>query len=122
MKQCLLFAALILCAQSLFSQEIPAKKKALSLAALKEATSIKAVLPDFDFDAVCTVESYVVLVIPRRDDPVQYNVVGSDFPNIVKQRFKTLEAGTMVNIMNIKSRCPLDVAARDIGSLNFLVK
>ncbi len=122
MKQHMLFAALILCAQFSYAQDNTTKTKSLSLTALKEATSIKAILPDFDFDAVCNVESYDVLVIPRRDDPVQYKVVGSDFPSILRQRFKTLEAGTVVNIMNIKSRCPKDPAARDIGSLNFLVK
>jgi hypothetical protein len=122
MKCMLLSTALFFCAYSMNAQVAPAKKKDLSLVVLKEASSIKSILPDFDFDAVCNVESYVVLVVPRREDPIQFNVKGSEFPNIVKQRFKALEAGTMVNFMNIKSRCPNDAVARDIGGLNFLVK
>jgi hypothetical protein len=122
MKCLLLFSALFLSTFSMVAQDAQMKMKQLSSAELKNASGIKSILPNFDFDATCNVESYVVVIMQKREDPVQINVKGSDFPSNLKKIFKTLEAGSIVNIMSIKSRCPNDAAARDIGGMNFLVK
>jgi GldM C-terminal domain len=122
MKCFLLFATLFLGTYTMVAQDAQPKIKHMSLSELKAASGIKSILPNFDFDATCNVESYVVIIQQRREDPIQINVKGSDFPSSLKQTFKTLEAGAIVNIMNIKSRCTNDAVARDIGGLNFLVK
>jgi GldM C-terminal domain len=121
MKCFLLFATLFL-GTYMYAQDAQPKIKQMSLSELKAASGIKSILLNFDFDATCNVESYVVVIQQRREDPIQINVKGSDFPSSLKQTFKTLEAGAIVNIMNIKSRCPNDAVARDIGGMNFLVK
>jgi hypothetical protein len=122
MKRFVILALFCLPALQNFAQTESPKKTTISQASLKEATSIKAVLKDFDFDATCAIVSYVVVVVPRRDDPVQYNITGGALPPNLRQKFKTLEAGSMVSFMNIKSFCPQDLNDRNIGSLNFMVK
>ena len=37
-------------------------------------------------------------------------------------RDKKLKTGDIVNFMNIKTRCPGDPVARDLGSLSFTIK
>jgi gliding motility-associated protein GldM len=82
---------------------------------------IIADLPNFDFEAKCSIQSYVLVHIPKREDPRQSNVVGP-ISDEARRYFGQAKPGDQYSIMNIKARCPGDAAARSIGGLNIFVK
>ena len=82
---------------------------------------IIAELKNFDFDARCSIQSYVLVHVPRREDPRQANVSGPT--NGEAQRLLSqAKPGDSYNFMNIKARCPGDLAARDIGGINIFAR
>jgi gliding motility-associated protein GldM len=80
-----------------------------------------AKLENFDFDARCSIQSYVLFRAPRREDPQQANVSGPT--NAEAQRICQLaKPGDQYQFMEIKARCPGDGAARSLGSMGFVIK
>jgi gliding motility-associated protein GldM len=80
-----------------------------------------AELVGFDFDAKCSVQSYVVVYQARREDPVQENVSGP-INSGAQRLFSKAKPGDAYSIMNVKARCPGDVAARDVGGINLFAR
>jgi gliding motility-associated protein GldM len=80
-----------------------------------------AKLDNFDFDAKCSIQSYVLYRVPRREDPQQANV--NNATNGEAERIcKMAKPGDSYQFLEIKARCPGDGAARSIGSLSFVIK
>jgi gliding motility-associated protein GldM len=80
-----------------------------------------AKLENFDFDAKCSIQSYVLFRVPRREDPQQANVSGPT--NGEAQRICQLaKPGDQYQFMEIKGRCPGDAAARNLGTMGFVIK
>jgi gliding motility-associated protein GldM len=80
-----------------------------------------AKLENFDFDARCSIQSYVLFRAPRREDPQQANVSGPT--NGEAERIcKMAKPGDQYQFMEIKARCPGDGAARSLGSMGFVVR
>jgi gliding motility-associated protein GldM len=80
-----------------------------------------AKLDNFDFEAKCSIQSYVLFRVPRREDPQQVNVNNATSPEA--QRICQLaKPGDSYQFLEIKARCPGDGAARSIGSLSFVIK
>jgi hypothetical protein len=80
-----------------------------------------AKLENFDFDARCNIQSYILVRVPRREDPQQANVSGPS--NAEAERYlRMAKPGDLYQYLEIRARCPGDVAARNIGSLSFFVK
>jgi gliding motility-associated protein GldM len=80
-----------------------------------------AKLENFDFDARCSIQSYVLFRAPRREDPQQANVSGPT--NGEAQRICSMaKPGDQYQFMEIKARCPGDGAARSLGSMGFVIK
>ena len=80
-----------------------------------------AVLENFDFDAKCSIQSYVLFRAPRREDPMQANVMGPT--NSEAERIcRMAKPGDQYQFMEIKARCPGDVAPRNLGSLGFVIR
>jgi gliding motility-associated protein GldM len=80
-----------------------------------------AKLENFDFDARCSIQSYVLFRIPRREDPQQANVNGPT--NGEAERLcRMAKPGDSYQYMEIKARCPGDGAARNLGSMSFVIK
>jgi GldM C-terminal domain len=77
---------------------------------------------NFDFDARCSIQSYIVFIKPKRGDVFQTNVIGGTFPEEVKKRIVALEIGDMVSFFEIKTRCPGDSSGRSSGSLSYTMK
>jgi gliding motility-associated protein GldM len=82
---------------------------------------IIAELKNFDFDAKCSIQSYVLVHVPRRDDPRQANVTGP-INGEAQRLLGQAKPGDSYSFMNIKARCPGDVAARDIGGINMFAR
>ena len=78
-------------------------------------------LENFDFDARCSIQSYVMVHIARREDPRQANVSGA-FNADAGRYAAAAKPGDQYSFMNIKARCPGDAAGRELGSLSFFVK
>jgi gliding motility-associated protein GldM len=80
-----------------------------------------AKLENFDFDAKCSIQSYVLFRVPRREDPQQANVSGPTTGEA--QRICGMaKPGDQYQFMEIKARCPGDGAARSLGSMGFVIK
>ena len=84
-------------------------------------TGMLAILENFDFDARCSIQSYVLFRAPRREDPIQVNVSG--FTNPEAERIcRMAKPGDQYQFMEIKARCPGDAAARNLGSMGFVIR
>ena len=84
-------------------------------------SGVIAKLENFDFDAKCSIQSYVLVRVERRQDPQQCNVNGPS--NSEAERYcRMAKPGDFYQFLNIKARCPGDVAARSIGSLSYYIK
>jgi gliding motility-associated protein GldM len=80
------------------------------------------VLENFDFEAKCSVQSFTMVRIPRREDPVPAVVNGGAFDEKAQRLISAAKPGDLYNFYNIKARCPGDAIARDIGGMNFFIK
>lgn len=84
-------------------------------------SGLLAILENFDFDAKCSIQSYVLFRAPRREDPIQVNVSG--FTNPEAERIcRMAKPGDQYQFMEIKARCPGDAAARNLGSMGFVIR
>jgi gliding motility-associated protein GldM len=80
------------------------------------------VLEGFDFDAKCSIQSFTMVRVPRREDPVPAVVNGGAFDEKAQRLVQAAKPGDLYNFYSIKARCPGDAIARDIGGMNFFVK
>jgi gliding motility-associated protein GldM len=78
-------------------------------------------LYNFDFDAKCSIQSYVLVHIPRRDDARQA-VVSGPINSEAQRLLGQAKPGDTYNFMQVKGRCPGDGAARDLNSLSVMVR
>jgi hypothetical protein len=88
---------------------------------MKAFNGLVALLENFDFDAKCSIQSYVLVRLHRGDDPSQANVSGptnTQAENLCRQAV----GGDQYQFFQIRARCPGDAAARDLGSMSFFVK
>lgn len=84
-------------------------------------SGVIAKLENFDFDAKCSIQSYVLVRVPKREDPIQANVTGPS--NGEAERIcRMAKPGDFYQFLNIKARCPGDVAARSVGSISYYIK
>jgi hypothetical protein len=83
------------------------------------AVGLLTKLENFDFDARCSIQSYILVIAPKKGEIFQANVTGPTFSEEIKKRLLTLEVDDMVSFLSIKARCPGDSAARDLGSLSY---
>ena len=84
-------------------------------------SGVIAKLENFDFDAKCSIQSYVLVRVERRQDPQQANVSGPT--NAEAERYcRMAKPGDFYQFLNIKARCPGDQIARDVGSISYYIK
>ncbi len=84
-------------------------------------SGVIAKLENFDFDAKCSIQSYVLVRVERRQDPQQANVNGPS--NSEAERLcRMAKPGDFYQFLNIKARCPGDQIARDVGSISYYIK
>jgi gliding motility-associated protein GldM len=80
------------------------------------------ILENFDFDAKCSIQSFTMVRVPRREDPVPAVVNGGVFDEKAQRLVQAAKPGDLYNFYSIKARCPGDAVARDIGGMNFFIK
>jgi gliding motility-associated protein GldM len=97
------------------------KGAAVPAALIANMTGVIAELKNFDFDARCNIQSYVLLRVPRRDDIQQANVSGA-FNSEAQRLVAQAKPGDSYQFQNVKARCPGDIAGRVINSMSFVVR
>ena len=94
---------------------------AVPASSMQANSGVIAKLENFDFDAKCSIQSYVLFRIPRREDPQQANVTGFSNPQ-AEGLCRQAKPGDTYQYMEIKGRCPGDQAARNLGSMSFVIR
>jgi gliding motility-associated protein GldM len=93
----------------------------ITAAMAQNITGVIAELKNFDFDARCNIQSFVLLRVPRRDDIQQANVSGAFGPE-AQRLLAQAKPGDSYQFQAVKARCPGDVAGRSIGSMSFVIR
>ncbi|NJN33496.1 MAG: gliding motility protein GldM [Saprospiraceae bacterium] len=102
---------------------IPSRKGGRVNASIMSAQNgLIAELEGFDFDARCSVQSFAMVYIPRREDPRQANNNGGAFSSEAQRFVSQAKPGDTYNFMSIKARCPGDAVARELGGLSFMIQ
>ncbi len=88
----------------------------------KAQGGILPVLEGFDFDAKCDIAGFRLVRVAKRQDPEISVNSGGRYTADSKRLVSKAVAGDRYFFENIKSRCPGDKAARDIGTMTFIIK
>lgn len=80
------------------------------------------VLEGFDFDAKCSITDFVVVRVPKRQDPEPARNSGGKFEGKAVEIIKKATAGDKYFFENISCKCPGDAAARNIGQMVFNIQ
>ncbi len=94
---------------------------AVNASSMQANSGVIPKLENFDFDAKCSIQSYVLFRIPRREDPQQANVTGPS-NGAAENLCRQAKPGDTYQYMEIKGRCPGDQAARSLGSMSFVIR
>ena len=94
----------------------------MSSGEFKAQGGVSAVLEGFDFDARCNLAGYRVVRVPRRQDPEVANNPGAKYRDETSRIVNKAKPGDRFYFENIKCKCPGDAAARDLGTMTFLIK
>ncbi len=78
-------------------------------------------LPGFDFDAKCNISGFQVVRVPRRQDPEVAINPGGRFGGDAQRIINKAVPGDRFFFENIKCKCPGDIAARELGTLAFVL-
>lgn len=79
-------------------------------------------LENFDFDARCDIQSFKVVRVPKREDPVASENTGPKYNAMSQRLVSQARPGDTFYFQDVKARCPGDAAGRKINSLVFTIK
>ncbi len=88
----------------------------------KAQGGVGAWLDNFDFDARCRIEGFIMTRVAKRQDPVDAINRGAKFSGQASQLKNMAKPGDIYYFENVKARCPGDAAARKINSLVFKIR
>ncbi len=86
------------------------------------STALLAKLENFDFDARCNIQSFVLVYRPKVEDAQQVNCNSAEFNSDVRRYVSKARAGDVFNFFEIKAKCPGDAIGRPVGTLTYLIK
>lgn len=88
----------------------------------KAQGGIAAVLENFDFEAKCDVIGYTVAYQKKRADVVEKENSGARYNSDVQEMVQRASPGDVYYYLDIKAKCPGDIAARKLGDLVFKIR
>lgn len=91
----------------------------ISSGEFKAQQGVRPVLQGFDFEAKCDITEYVVVRVPKRQDPIIKRNGGGKYTSEVQGVIASAKAGDKFFFENIKCKCPGDSASRLIGQMVF---
>jgi gliding motility-associated protein GldM len=83
---------------------------------------LMAVLENFDFDARCEIQGFTMYFTPPRQDAIEITNAGAVFSGQTIQAIQAAKPGTTYQFVDVKGRCPGDMAGRKLNSLAFIVR
>lgn len=98
------------------------RSKAMGNGEFRAQGGIAAILENFDFEARCEVVGFEVVYLPKRQDPITKQNSGAKWNGEVGDMIQRAKPGDSYFFDDIKSRCPGDAAARNLGGLAFKIK
>jgi len=93
----------------------------LGTGAFRAQGGVGAWLDNFDFDARCQIEGFILTRVAKRQDPVDAVNSGARFGSQAQRLIDMASPGDIYYFENVKARCPGDPAARKINSLVFKI-
>ena len=88
----------------------------------KAQGGVAAILENFDFDAKCAIQGFIVTRQAKRADPVDVNNKGARYSPDARALVNRAKPGDVYYFDNVRARCPGDVAGRKINSMVFKIK
>ena len=95
------------------------KSKHIGNGEFKAQTGLAIILEYFDYDLSCDITGFMVVRMPRKDDPVTLENSGSRFNPDVQKLIEQAAPGDRYFFDNIKVKYPGDMASRNLESLVF---
>ena len=88
----------------------------------KAQAGVGAFLDNFDFDAVCRIQSFSLTRVPPRQDPIVAENEGARYQTKAANLVKAAKPGDTYYFDDVKARCPGDAAGRKINSMVFKIR
>ena len=95
---------------------------ALNSGVFAASTAMIAKLENFDFNAKCSIQSFILVYRPRNEDAQQAVCNSAEFNSDARRYVARAKAGDVFNFLEIKARCPGDVIGRPVGTLTYLIR
>ncbi len=88
----------------------------------KAQGGVAAVLENFDFDAKCDVIGYTVAYQKKRADVVEKPNSGARYNGDVQEMIQRASPGDVYYFLDVRAKCPGDIASRRLGDLVFKIR
>lgn len=88
----------------------------------KAQAGVGAFLDNFDFDAVCKIQSFTLTRVPPRQDPIVVENEGARYESKASNLINAAKPGDVYYFDDVKARCPGDSAGRKINSMVFKIR
>lgn len=95
---------------------------AIGTGEMRAQAGLIAGLENFDFDARCEIVSFTLYYKGKGQDPVEIKATGGRFSGAVLQATQNANTGDQYQFVDMRAKCPGDVAGRGLNSLAFTVK
>lgn len=88
----------------------------------KAQGGVGAFLDNFDFEAVCVIQGFNLVYVPKRQDAVPVVNPGARYNERARELVSRAKPGDIYYFENVKAKCPGDQAGREINSMVFTIK
>jgi GldM C-terminal domain len=95
---------------------------ALGTGEMRAQVGLIPAIENFDFDARCEISSFILYYKGKGQDPVEIKSAGGRFSGAVLQATQNANTGDQYQFVDIRAKCPGDVAGRGLNSLAFSIK
>jgi gliding motility-associated protein GldM len=90
-----------------------------------EAAAQRGLIPElenFDFPATCSIQSFQLTYVAKRQDAITSDNQGGVFNDKTQRLVSSAKPGDIYNFYAIRGRCPGDAIARDLGTMSIFIK
>ena len=95
---------------------------AMGTGEFKAQGGVGAFLDNFDFEAVCVIQGFNLVYVPKRQDAVPVVNAGARYNDRARELVSRAKPGDIYYYENVKAKCPGDNAGRTINPMVFTIK
>lgn len=88
----------------------------------KAQNGVLAILDNFDFDARCQIQGFILTRKPKNGDWLDFKNRGNKYTDLARKLIDRAKPGDVYIFDTVKVRCPGDPAGRKINSMVFKIK